>query len=445
METSAMRRDNFLKGLIYFLLMLFLLSNSVISYAAAHNLNSQGNTLNDYLDRRTRSISLDFQFINTRDLLQILADLAQKNIIVSEQVTGRMSIKLHHITWQEAFDVVLKMRGLSKQEENSVIFIAPSADIEKYVKQQIQAQAQTQAQQVQTATPTTFAFKHAVAEDISNIIAKQNNLVANSNISVDKQNNTILVNASMPQLNAIQKVTKNLDIPAKQVLIEGQIVIADDKVIDELGLTFSSVATKRDSGTAKVSNMTMDLPLDAITSSPGHVGFAIAKLGRGVLLNMELAALEQVGHARIISSPKLITINNQTAYIESGQELPYQEKTISGATNIAFKKAVLSLKATPMVISVDKVILNLSLNQDKVSDITVNGVPAIQTQQMQTQVALTNGETVVLGGIYEYATIENNTNVPVLSAIPIIGNLFRSKHREVTRKELLIFVTPRIL
>jgi type IV pilus assembly protein PilQ len=384
-------------------------------------------------------ISIDVQNISLHELIKLLADFSPKNIIISEQISGKASLKLRNVPWQEALDIALKMHGLSKQEENSIIFIAPSQDIERYVKQQMSGTERI-------TTPTFLNLKNASAEEVATILTKQNHLTNNSNISIDKQNNGLVVNATTAQLNAIQKLTNTLDLPTKQVLIEGQIVVADDKVINELGLKFNTIrggSGGSGGGGFRVSEMTMDFP--AAITAPGHLGIAIAKLGHSTILNMELAALEQAGRVKIISSPKLIAANNQPAYIESGQEIPYQEKTQSGATNTVFKKAVLSLKATPSVLSANKLTLNLHLNQDKVSDISVNGVPAIQTQQMQTQVTLNSGETVVLGGIYEYSTIENNTSIPGLSAIPLLGNLFRSKHTEVARKELIILVTPRII
>lgn len=403
---------------------------------------SSSSNVNPTIAKQTQLISLDFQNIGVRDLLRLLANFSQQNIVISERIMGKMSIKLHHVTWREALEVVLRMQGLQQQEENSTLFIVPNGDVEKYAKYP-NAQSSLSASSI----PSVLALKHTQAEDIAAILARQNALLANGNVSVDKQDNSLLISAATtPQMAALQQVAHTLDVPTKQVVIEGQIVVADDKVVDELGLKFGTVISNdsntNGSGVTAAGGVSMDLP--SLSLSPGHFGMTIAKLGDGALLNMELAALESVGHVKIISSPKIITGNNQAAYIESGQEIPYQEKTSSGATNVAFKKAVLSLKVTPSIISQDKVILNLHLNQDKVSDIAVNGVPAIQTQQMQTQVTLKSGETVILGGIYEYTTIENNVRVPLLGAIPVLGYLFRSKHLETTRKELLILITPQI-
>lgn len=430
----------FVKIIIKYGVTVFLLLLCDINYAASSVVADNG--FAPTLSAMNGRISLDFQNINVRDLLHFIASFAQRNIIISEQITGKMSIKLRDVTWQEALATILKLRGLMQQEENSIIIIAPAGDMEKMNKNYLQAQKQFSSPQLDA--PVLFSFKNSRAEDIAATIAKQNNLIANSSISVDKQHNTLLVSASASQqLAAIHGVANTLDTPTRQVIIEGQIVLADDKVTDELGLKFGTVASGKSKDDPKSGGVSMDLPLAAL--SPGHFGMTIAKLGAGVALNMELAALETLGHAKIISQPKLVVANNQPASIESGQEIPYQEKTEAGATSVAFKKAVLSLHATPTIISSDALILNLHLNQDKVSDITVNGVPAIETQQIKTQVTLHSGETVVLGGIYEYATIESVTKIPVLSAIPIFGQLFRNKHAEITRKELLILVTPQII
>lgn len=406
-----------------------------LEFQQKHNFSSKRNTKNIYIKINNQStshvddlISIDLQNINTRDLLKIFADFTKKNFIISDKIRGKLSIKLHNVSWQDALNTILKTQGLSKEESDNIILIAPQADVERYSNQS-------------TSSPHLINIQQTSADNIATILEKQTNLTNNSNISIDKNHNSLIINSNSPeQLAAITGITKALDKPNKQVLIEGKIINADDKVTKDLGLKFSSTTL---SASNSNNSANMDLPL-AVTD-PGHFGIALAKLGDGVILNMELSALENAGHIKIISSPKLITTNNQPAYIESGEEIPYQEKTSSGATNIAFKKAVLSLKTTPQIIAANKLILHLQLNQDKVSDVSINGVPAIQTQQMQTQVTLNSGETIVLGGIYEYTTIENVMRIPVLGAIPLIGYFFRNKHKQTIRSELLIFITPKII
>jgi len=408
-------------GILNTLTLLFCLLIATTLFAA----NDTSNTL----PQQQTLISLDLQNINTKDLLKIFADFTKKNIIISDKIDGKLGLKLQNISWQEALETIIRMQGLHKEENKNIIIISTIDDAEKYSKNT-------------KTSPSLINFQHVSATDIASILEKQQNLITNTNISIDKDNNRLLINSPPAQFAAISKLANNLDIPTKQVEITGRIINADDKITRELGLKFGSTGASNNSG-ASSGGANTDLPF-AVTN-PGNFGFALAKLGDGVILNMELSALENAGHIKIISSPKLITANNQPAYIESGEEIPYQEKTSSGATNIAFKKAVLSLKATPEVISSNKLTLHLQLNQDKVSEVAINGVPAIQTQQMQTQVTLNSGDTIVLGGIYEYTTIKNSIRVPFFASIPIIGYLFRSNHNETDRRELLIFITPKII
>lgn len=425
MTTVFNNLANFLLAIV-----LLLLVPATFSAAIGEEMESSGNiaAMNPY------SLSLDFQNIATRDLLLLLTKTAHKNIVISDKVNSRISITLHKTSWREALNLILNMQGLKKIETASTIFIALASEIDVYNKQPVQ-------------TPTFINLQNSSAKDVADVLATQRNMFSNSDISIDKHNNRLLINASIPQLNNVHTIVDKLDVPAKQVMIEAKIVNADDKVVKELGLKFGTAKAGAHGGegnsTQDSGGVSVDLPFEL--TNPGHFGVAIASLSKGTVLNMELAALESEGHIKILSSPKLITTNGQTAYIESGQEIPYQEATSGGATNVAFKKAVLSLKAIPQIISNKKLSLQLQLNQDKVSDIAVNGVPAIQTQQIQTQVSMHSGETVVLGGIYEYATIENKIKIPVLGAIPLLGNLFKSKKLETSRRELLIFITPNII
>ena len=210
---------------------------------------------------------------------------------------------------------------------------------------------------------------------------------------------------------------------------------------EELGLQFGRSSSN--SSTNAGDNLHMDMPMSI--DNVGHFTIAIARLGRGNLLDLEISALEQNGHAKTLSNPQLVTANRQAASIESGQEVPYQESTSSGATNTAFKKAVLSLQVTPEITPENKVLLNLEVNQDKVDALTVNGVPAINTQKVKSQVLLNNGETIVLGGIYEESKKQTDQRVPFWHAIPVVGKLFANHQTNVERTELLIFVTPKMM
>jgi len=280
------------------------------------------------------------------------------------------------------------------------------------------------------------------AEDVGRLLTAKGGsfLSPEGNINVDKRTNSIWIEDERDRINKIRRFIKNIDIPVKQVLIEARVVNIDENFTRELGLEFG---TTKETGNKTIGGLTMDLPY--VSTDVGHFSFTIAKLNSDTLLDMELSALESEGHGKVISRPKLITLDREPAYIDSGESIPYQERTSQGNTNIAFKKAVLALKVTPIIVSQNKVLLHISVNQDKISILNVQGVPAIDTQEIKTQVLVNNKQTVVLGGIYEQNNDNLMTRVPVLSSIPIVGLLFRHKKSEIKRKELLIFITPQII
>jgi type IV pilus assembly protein PilQ len=377
-------------------------------------------------------LSLNFHAIAVRDLLQLLTANSGKNVIISDKVSGRISLNLQHVGWQEALNMVLSMQGLVKQETNNTLMITVAGAGENAT--------------MQLPQPTSiFHLHYSQAEDIINLLGKQKNLLsATGSVSADVRTNSILIQDVPMRLSAVWQFLKTVDVPIQQLLIEGRIVSVDSNYTHELGLKFGSLAasTSDDHG-GKKDGISMDLP--AAASDPGHFNIALAKLGNGAILDMTLSALESEGHANIISSPKLLTANNKAAYIESGQEIPYQEKTSSGATSVAFKKAVLSLKVTPEIINRNKILLHLQLNQDKLSSLTVEGVPAIQTQEIKTDVEVNDRQTLILGGIYEFSQTDNITKVPLLGDIPVLGKLFQNKQISTQRKELLIFVSPKMV
>lgn len=374
-------------------------------------------------------ISLNFRHIAVRDLLQILANFAGKNIVISEAVVGEISINLEKISWQEALKNITKSQHLTCEENTGTIFISPNQDT------LLNNQASNALKPINTEI--LWHCRFAKAADIADLLLKSHSLISpTGNVVADPRTNSIWIKDEALKLQEIRHYLGAVDIPSEQVLIEARIVYADENFIRELGLKFGSAAHE---SSGKSGDMNMDLPLKPDT---GHATIAIAKLGQGVLLDMELSALESEGRGKVISSPKLITADRESAYIESGDEVPYQEKTSSGATSLVFKKAVLGLKVTPEVASNNKITLRLQLNQDKVSDTNIHGEPTIQTRQIQTQVLISDGQTVVLGGIYEESSNHVITRVPFLGSIPILGLLFQNHEIHTEHKELLIFVTP---
>jgi type IV pilus assembly protein PilQ len=272
------------------------------------------------------------------------------------------------------------------------------------------------------------------AEAIASLLTNKVNSVGV--VIPDKRTNSIWIQDTPENIKRISRFIEKIDIPVKQILIEARILNIDDTFVRNLGSEFgvAPVATNNSSGNSLATSL--------VTGTLGHYDFIITKLKNGLLIDMELLALESKGHVKIISHPKLITLDRETAYIGAGDEIPYQEKTAQGDTSIAFKKAVLGLKVTPEIIANNKILLKIILNQDKVSQITVHEEPAISTREINTQVIVNNKETVVLGGIYEQSKDKIIERIPILGSIPIIGALFTYKHTANERKELLIFITP---
>lgn len=381
----------------------------------------------------SQNLSLHFNQISVKDLLELLAEFKGVNLVISEAVTGAISIHLNNVTWAQALDTILTMQGLGLRKKGSILFIASSAEIE--VRKNEDADGSEMRSEI-------FRVHYANATAVSDLIKANRELLSEKgSVLADARTNILWLKDTPEKLEKIKYFLHQIDLPAKQVRIKAHIVNIDQSSIKELGLKFSTV---NDSQAQKgLDRLYMDMPVTI--QDMGHFSIAIAKLGNNTLLNLELSALEKEGHARVISKPELMTADRQIASIESGQEIPYQENTSSGATNTSFKKAVLSLKVTPIVTPDDKILLNLLVNQDKVSDLVVNGVPAISTQQVETQILVKNGETVVLGGIYEENSTATNERIPFWSSVPVLGALFQSKTSHVERRELLIFVQPEII
>jgi type IV pilus assembly protein PilQ len=374
-------------------------------------------------------ISLNFHNISVNDLLGVLAESAKQNIIVSDKVKGNITISLSKITWREALEIILKMQNLKADESNNVLYVMPLSEI-------------SSSKEPQFMEEKFLKIHYAHAESLVEVLTKNRNLLSpTGSVIADQRTNSLLVKDSPEKLKTIINYLREIDIPIRQVLIEARIIYADENFVRELGLKFGTSKTKSLHG---AQGLNMDLPIEKI-SDPGLVTFAVAKLGSNTLLDLELAALENEGRGKVLSNPKLVTANRESAYIEAGDEVPYQEKTSSGATSVMFKKAVLGLKVTPEITPGNQINLALQLNQDKVNKSQVNGEPTIQTRQIQTKVLVNNGQTIVLGGIYEESKYHVAMRIPFLSAIPFFGSLFQNQQTLTEHKELLIFVTPKVI
>ncbi|MBU0744671.1 MAG: secretin and TonB N-terminal domain-containing protein [Gammaproteobacteria bacterium] len=362
----------------------------------------------------SEKISIDVGGIKTRDLLKMLARHANKSIVVSEKIQGKVTIDLQSVSWREALDSVLQMQGLTKHETDNVIVVVTADELNKNESTLLQRQV--------------FNLRYASSADVAKLLKPAGVLSAHGKLEYDSKSNSLVVADASDNIKEVRRLLKQIDVPAKQVLIEARIVSVDEAFIHELGLEFNG-KEKIESG---------EMP-------QGQFNFAIAKLGNNRLLDLRLAALENEGRGRVISKPKLLAADRQVAYIEAGAEIPYQEKTKEGNTSVVFKKAVLSLTVTPEVVSKDAIRLSLQLSQDKVGHLVINGVPTIDTRKIHTQVLAHNNGTIVLGGIYEWSKNNYITRVPILGQIPILKIFFSKKESRMERRELLIFVTPQII
>lgn len=425
------------------------------------------------LDKRRKQgytgarISLNFQDIQVRAVLQLLADIAGKNLVASDTVGGNVTLRLEDVPWDQALDIVLSTRGLGKREEGNVMWVAPAAELAERERQQLEAM-----QQLQELAPLYTEYmgiNFAQASDIAALLSGQEGnrlLTERGHVSIDARTNTLIINDTEGKLAEVRELVKILDIPIRQVLIESRIVNASTDFSKNLGVRFGSakaelegsrtniVSTATLEGTTDVINgdtleladrTNVNLAAGGLNGKPASsVALAIAKLPFGHLLELELSALEAEGRGEVLSNPRVVTSNQQEALIEQGTEIAYQEASSSGATSTAFKKAVLSLKVTPQITPDDHIIMDLSVTKDSVGNL-VGGVPTIDTQQVNTQVLVDNGETLVIGGIYEENKNDSVTRTPFLGELPYVGFLFRTKSIVSDKTELLIFVTPKIL
>ncbi|OBP16401.1 secretin [Rheinheimera sp. SA_1] len=415
-----------------------------------------------------RAISLNFQDIPVRTVLQIIADYNGFNLVTSDSVVGNITLRLDGTPWDQALDIVLKVRGLDKRMDGNILMIAPTDELAEREAKELQAR--NKVEELEALYSEFIAINYAKAADIAKLLSNKDAslLTARGVASVDDRTNTILLKDTAKAIENVRRLVERLDVPVKQVLIESRMVTVKDSVADELGIRWgfndqqntkgvggSSLAANQLAngqipglGTADSRGDRYNVNLPLSSTSAGRIGFHIAKLGDGTLIDLELSALEEENKAEIVASPRISTANQKQARIEQGVEIPYVQSASSGATTVEFKKAVLSLEVTPQVTPDNKIILDLIVTQDtegKIVPTATGNAVAIDTQRIQTQVLVDNGETIVLGGIYQQQTINTVQKVPFFGDIPYVGAMFRRSLDKTEKKELLIFVTPKIL
>jgi len=414
--------------------------------------------LGDSEDFTGRTISLNFQDIPVRTVLQIIADYNEFNLITSDTVTGNITLRLDGVPWDQALDIILKVKGLDKRMQGNILMVAPSDELAAREAKNLQAQ-----QQVEELAPLYSEYvqiNYAKAGEFAELIKNEDTSILSprGSVSVDERTNTLLIRDTAKSIEDIKRMVNILDIPVRQVIIEARMVTVTDDINEELGIRWGITDTDGEytsSGSlagvdtaaggsvpALSDRLNVNLP---VASPAGALAFQVARLADGTILDLELSAMEKENKGEIIASPRITTANQKEAYIEQGVEIPYQEAASSGATSTQFKKAVLSLTVTPHITPDNKIILDLVVTQDTVSDVQSGTAPAIDTQRIGTQVLVNNGETIVLGGIYQQSIISTVSKVPVLGDVPYFGWLFRNTNQFNEKKELLVFVTPRIV
>jgi type IV pilus assembly protein PilQ len=430
-------------------------------------------------------LSLNFQDIEVRAVLQLLADFAGFNLVTSDTVIGNVTLRLKNVPWDQAMDIILKTKGLSKRKTGNVVLVAPTEEIAQ--REQLELESQAKIQELAPLRTEVIELSYANAVEIVDLIeqttedqqgggggedtALSPSLLSPRGYAIgDERTNTLLIQDTAEKIEQIRKLVETLDVPIRQVLVESRIVIANNDFSKDLGVRFgfsrhdfNADYSRTDTlsgnleGVRELVNgdpltqtnaLNVNLPASPSTGTAATIGLAIARLPFGHLLQLELSALQAEGRGEVISSPRVITANGKAAYIEQGTELPYLEATTSGAASVTFKKAVLSLKVKPQITPDNSVIMDLLVTQDTVGQLVLllgSSIPSIDTREVGTRVLVENGETVVLGGVYTQNKSNTVQRVPFLGELPYVGWLFRTRNETNNKDELLIFVTPKIL
>ncbi len=407
-------------------------------------------------------LSLNFQNVEVRAVLQVIADFTGLNIITSDTVGGSLTLRLKDVPWDQALDIILQAKGLSKRKNGNVVLIAPSDELA--TKEKLALEASQQISELEPLRTESFQLSYAKVEDVQKLASNKDQRILSKRGSVtfDARTNTIFVNDTPTKLDEVRRLVAQLDIPVRQVLIEARIVIADDKWGQQLGakFNFAAGATNQGRNVGVAGNMANSQniaggtkPSDAnspiavnlpIIGAAGNLGISILNVANSNLLELELSALESDGRGKVVSNPRIVAPDKKKATITQGTEIPYATQSASGGTTIQFKPAILSLEVTPQITPDDKIIMDLEIKKDSVGQIFAN-IPSIDTKTLKTSVLVDNGDTAVLGGIFETVTRTDVTKVPWLGDIPFLGNLFKQTVRQQDKTELLIFITPRII
>lgn len=409
-------------------------------------------------------LSLNFQDIEVRSVLQLIADFTGLNLVASDTVSGSITLRLQNVPWDQALDLILKTKGLDKRQIGNVLLVAPADEIA--AREKLELETSKQIAELAPVRLDIIQVNYAKAADVVELIRADEELISSRGfVSSDARTNTISVRETSEKLDEIRRLVSTWDVPVRQVSIEARIVRAQTNVAENLGVRWggaaydvsgdnvfsvggSQSAVEEARQAAAGTNNTITFPdalaVDLGVTGQGASSFAIGLGSDDFLVDLELSALESDGQAEVVSQPRVVTADRQTAKIKSGEEIPYQEASSSGATSVSFKEAALALEVTPQITPDDKIIMDLVVNQDSRGEVTA-GIPAINTNEVTTQVLVGNGETVVLGGIFQSEVTTTTTKTPFLGDIPYLGRLFKRTEHVDERSELLIFITPKII
>ena len=435
-------------------------------------------------------LSLNFQNVEVRAVLQVIADFTGLNIITSDTVTGSLTLRLKDIPWDQALDIIMQTKGLDMRKNGNVVLIAPREELALKEKQQLEAQQQiSDLEPLQTEM---FQLNYQKADAVQKLLSDKDGkfLSKRGNAVVDARTNILFVQDTSARLEEVRRLIRQIDIIVRQVVIESRIVVADDKFSRQLGVRFgmqtgftlnkhyaggiggslntqpvvttSGTTLTRDARTATPYEIASGIASPGYSDSPqlnvnlpvpnpaGQVALTLINLGSGNLINLELSALEADSRGKVVSSPRVVTADNQKATIEQGTEIPYVTPgSANSPATVQFKKAVLRLDVTPQITPDNRIIMNVEIRKDSIGQLVNLGggftVPAIDTKNVTTQIAVNNGDTAVIGGIYEETVNNDVTKLPFLGDLPVVGYLFKTTHKAIEKTELLIFLTPRVV
>jgi type IV pilus assembly protein PilQ len=436
-------------------------SNSLMSYEEVKDGNTlkvtvRKQSLNGNVFENNKKISLNLQDITVRAALQIIANFAGINMVVNDSVGGSITLGLKDVPWQQALEIILVSESLGKRQIGTILYIAPGSEIVAHEKAELSAR---QASEELAPLYTRFyPLNYSTAGEAMGLLQSASGggfpiLTPRGSIQADQRTNTLVIRDTEEGIGRAIEILKELDVPVEQVLIEARIVEINKEFLDEFGVKWVLKDLNISSGQDFVGKAYGSAHPGGFISSAGvagtsTLGIAISRLFGNIDLSLEIRALESEGDAKLISSPHLTVSDNQEAFIKQGKEVPYLEASASGAASVTFKEAVLELKVTPQIAPNNTIILDIQVKKDQVSSSTIaggGGVPSIDTREIQTRLMTFDGETIVLGGIYEKDLTKDQTKVPLLGDIPFLGWLFESVRNKIVNRELLIFITPTII